>query len=165
MVADAVPRLLMILACSARKRHDQGTLPALARYDGVNYRVLRKAQREKRVPDTLDVLILSAEYGILDAQDQIPNYDRLMTPTRARELQPHVARALAARLAAARYEEVFIVVGKTYRIALETAEGVHDADRVIYACGGIGEQMSELKQWLADHARRQQAAAAREPQR
>jgi hypothetical protein len=152
-VVDSASRLLLILACSARKRHDVGMLPALARYDGVNYRVLRKAQRETTVPDTLDVLILSAEYGILDAQDQIPDYDRLMTPTHARELQPQVAHSLATRLATRRYDEAFVLGGKTYRIALETATSLHNIPRVAYAQGGIGEQMAQLKHWLADHAR------------
>ncbi len=153
MAVEHKPRLLLLLACSGRKRHDTGTLPALERYEGVNYHVLRKAQRERHIPPRLDVLILSAEYGILDAQDQIPSYDRLMTPARARELQPDVARALAVRLAKTRYDELFIIVGKTYRIALETAVSLHEHPHVTYAHGGIGEQMAELKHWLADHAR------------
>lgn len=155
MAAELAPRLLLILACSGRKRHDTDTLPALERYEGVNYHVLRKAQREGRVPQALDVLILSAEYGILDAADQIPHYDRLMTPARARELQSEVAHALALRLAQTEYEEIFISVGKTYRIALETATRLLTHPHVTYAHGGIGEQMAELKHWLADHAHTQ----------
>ncbi len=155
MASAPTPRVLLILACSGRKRHDAGTLPAVERYEGVNYHVLRKAQRERRVPQALDVLILSAEYGILDAQDQIPDYDRLMTRARARELQPDVARALAVRLSRERYDEIFIVVGKTYRIALEAATRLHEHPHATYAHGAIGEQMAELKHWLADHARGQ----------
>jgi hypothetical protein len=47
---------LLILACSARKRLDKSALPAIERYDGVNFRVLKKLQREQNFPNDLNVL-------------------------------------------------------------------------------------------------------------
>ena len=51
-----MPRLL-ILACSARKRLEARALPAIERYDGVNFRILKKLQREQNFPSDLNVPI------------------------------------------------------------------------------------------------------------
>ncbi len=48
---------LLILACSARKRLETRALPAIERYDGVNFRVLKTLQREQNFPNDLNVLI------------------------------------------------------------------------------------------------------------
>jgi hypothetical protein len=37
---------MLILACSRRKRPDEGLLPAIERYDGPAFRVLRRFLRE-----------------------------------------------------------------------------------------------------------------------
>jgi hypothetical protein len=50
--------------------------------------------------------------------------------------------------------------GKTYRIALSTASGLRDHPHLTYASGGIGEQMAQLKRWLA--ARAQPGGATRQ---
>src|ERR671937_639945 len=91
-VAPAPPRLL-IVACSRRKRADPGLLPAIERYDGPAYRVLRRYLRQ-HPSQPPDVLILSAELGLVLHTQPIPAYDRLMTPQRARELLPIVCGEL-----------------------------------------------------------------------
>ena len=55
---------LLILSCSQRKRKDPGFLPAIERYDGVNFRVIKKLGRQSRLLKNLDILIISAKYGI-----------------------------------------------------------------------------------------------------
>jgi hypothetical protein len=57
---------LLIVSCSQRKRSELGPLPTLERYDGVHFRVLRKARREGYWPEKLNVLIVSARYGLLE---------------------------------------------------------------------------------------------------
>jgi hypothetical protein len=39
---------MLILACSRRKRPDEGLLPAIERYDGPAFRVLRRFLRKSR---------------------------------------------------------------------------------------------------------------------
>lgn len=53
---------LLILSCSRRKRLDTDLLPAIERYDGPAFRVLRRFLRERPF-EAPDVLILSAEHG------------------------------------------------------------------------------------------------------
>jgi hypothetical protein len=60
----------------------------MERYDGVHFRVLRKAQREGYWPENLDMLILSAKYGLLDLDTVIEHYDLRMTSEQALQLKP-----------------------------------------------------------------------------
>lgn len=69
---------LLIVMCSKRKRSAPDLLPALERYDGIFFRILRKARREGHWPDNLDILILSAKYGLLELDTAIENYDLRM---------------------------------------------------------------------------------------
>jgi cytoplasmic iron level regulating protein YaaA (DUF328/UPF0246 family) len=143
------PQYLLIVACSQRKRSDPGLLPAIERYDGVNFRVLRKAKREGYWPENLDVLILSAKYGLLKPDALIEYYDLQMTRNRALALQPQVSTELDIYLAQTDYREIFINLGQTYLIALASSEEIPRlAERMIYATGGIGGKMSQMKQWL-----------------
>src|ERR687889_181325 len=84
---------MLILACSRRKRSDERLLPAIERYDGPAFRVLRRFLREGSA-NAQSVLILSAEYGLIAHNLRIAAYDRVMTPARARELRPLILAKL-----------------------------------------------------------------------
>lgn len=70
-------RRLLILACSATKRHDAGHIPARLRYDGPLWRTLRAADPDGR---RAKVAFLSAHYGFRDAVTPIADYDARLTP-------------------------------------------------------------------------------------
>ena len=145
------PRYLLIIGCSQRKRPDPGLLPAIERYDGVNFRVLRKARREGYWPENLDVLIVSAKYGLISADTLIENYDLKMTQARAFALQAEVSADLDSRLQKELYREVFVNLGKLYMITLALSRGLTTiGERVSDATGGIGEKMSQMKKWIQD---------------
>ena len=59
---------LLILSCSKAKRADCGLLPAIDRYDGPFFRVLRRYLRQQPA-DPPVVHILSAEFGLIPADD------------------------------------------------------------------------------------------------
>jgi cytoplasmic iron level regulating protein YaaA (DUF328/UPF0246 family) len=132
-------RYLLIVGCSQRKRKDRGLLPAIERYDGVNYRVLRKAMRDGYWPENLDILIISAKHGVLHAQTPIDNYDVLMTERRALALREAVARDLDRVLAESHYEKILVNVGAAYLVALDaSAELSLRAANVHFVAGRIG---------------------------
>lgn len=132
---------LLILACSATKRPEPHPLPAIDRYDGPFYRVLRKAVRERAgLGDQLHILILSAQHGILAADNLILNYDRRMDRGRAQELAPDVALALAPY-----WPPAYVEVGQTYRAALPPPPW---PAAVVVGHGGIGERLAQLRRWL-----------------
>lgn len=142
-------RYLLIVACSQRKREDPGLLPAIDRYDGVNFRVLRKAKREGYWPHNLDVLILSAKYGLVQPDTPIDYYDLRMTRQGALALQRDASTDLDAHLAQTDYRQVFINMGRTYLVALaQSTQMRRQTQKICYATGGIGAKMADMKGWL-----------------
>jgi hypothetical protein len=130
---------MLILACSQRKHLDEGLLPAIERYDGPAFRVLRRFLRE-RPSEAPGVLILSAEHGLISHDLPIAAYDRKMTPARARELRPLVLDELD------RIVDVHL-----------TALSANDASPIpvpnARVCNGaIGRKLSELPAWLWGYA-------------
>ena len=62
---------LLILACSATKRQDDGYMPAIDRYDGPLWQTVRCHAGDRKM---LKVTVLSARYGFLDSRSPIQNY-------------------------------------------------------------------------------------------
>ncbi len=153
---NPAPVRLLVLGCSLRKRSDDMPLPAIERYDGVAYRVLQRHLRLHPADadaQQLQVWILSAAYGLLEADTLIEWYDQRMTPTRAAELQPQVAPAALHLLSAFppdSTDAIFVHAGAPYRHAL--GDTFINDPRVTYATGGMGSQLSQLKWWLAADA-------------
>lgn len=149
---EAVKRQLLVIACSATKRPDPEPLPALERYMGSTYRTIRRIKARGEWPETVDLLILSAEFGLIGPDEQIPNYDRMMTVNRATRLSRRVGERLRAQLARAEYEEIFVDLGLMYQLALpEKVETL--GPRVRFAEGRIGEKHHQLIEWLQSLSR------------
>jgi hypothetical protein len=140
----------VIIACSATKRRDVGELSALARYDGPAWRTLRAHLTCMIEPP----LALSAEYGLISAYQEIPNYDRKLDEDRAAGLVAQVAEQLEELARSGRIRgEIFAYGGKHYRELLEAAADLA-ADRlgrelpITYSSGGIGQQLGQLAAFL-----------------
>ena len=146
----------LVLSCSRAKRRDSGLLPALERYDGPLFRVLRKYLRLN--PEAqLSILILSARFGLITAGTPIPYYDQRMTFLRAQELRIPVQCALTEKVTGC--SEVVLILGKPYRAVLD-GWSVPDGIRVRWLEGSLGERLSRLRAWLyngREAARQQQA--------
>ena len=139
---------LLIISCSQRKVSTPEPLPALERYDGPTYRTLRKSRDEGRIPEKLDVLIISAKYGLLPCQQPADTYNQKMTLKRADELRPEIQSRLKSFIQTKRggYDQVFINLGKVY---MQTLEGFHwGLVSTMEASGGIGQKTSQMKAWL-----------------
>ena len=141
----ARPRLL-VLACSARKRPDATPLPAVERYDGPAYRVLRKYLRATR-DGSLAVRIVSAEHGLVRGDDAIDDYDRVLTRARVRELAPAVSAAVRADHATLRPEATLLCLGRLYLVCVGDLPGAE------LAAAGQGRKLAHLKAWLYDGCR------------
>jgi hypothetical protein len=141
-------RYLLILACSQRKCARSDLVPAVDRYDGGSYRVLRKALRENNQPEGLDILILSAKYGLIEASTPIANYDQRMTAQRAKVLQEQVKQKLQSYVQNNNCQKVYIDVGRDYLPAIGDLRPLFLQASITYAHGQIGERLAQLKQWL-----------------
>lgn len=148
-------RRLLVLSCTQRKRPDPGLLPAIDRYDGPFFRVLRRYQRgvgrvEYEGKSLPDVYVLSAEHGLISSEQPIANYERRMTMQRADELRPRVLADLSTILDAnTDRRELFICMGRDYLFALEGWKAQHPSGLVvIQAEGSIGGRQAQLHDWL-----------------
>lgn len=143
---------LLILACSARKHHLPGKVRAWDLYDGVMYRVVKKLERESKMPRNVDILILSAQYGLLMPDDMIEMYDRRMDKKRAHELQENCQAWMRNWLSGKAYTEVYLSMGRTYQLALQPFNTwLPDGAKLIIPSGGIGLMLQQLKEWLLLH--------------
>lgn len=139
---------LLIVACSQRKNPATGLLPAIKRYDGPIFRVLRKYLRE-RPEDAVHVLILSAKHGLIGAEHAIQDYDCRFSRASAVKLRPQVLKTACAILQAQAWQAVGICAGKDYQIALAgLPELVTQNVRVEFIQGGQGSRLTALHQWL-----------------
>lgn len=109
---------LLVQSCSATKNQVSKPTPAIEVYDGYFFRIIKKAMREGKFRSDIDLCILSAEHGVLDAKDEITTYDRRMTAERAAELCEPVSNELRSRLEIGDYETVILNVGNVYKKAI-----------------------------------------------
>ena len=105
-------KYLLILGCSNRKNPIQTKVKPLDLYDGVNYRVLKKFFRKCGKPKNLEILIISAKYGLLKMDDMIEYYDEKMTIQRANVLHDSIMKRLKKFLEGKKFDEVHLNMAK-----------------------------------------------------
>jgi hypothetical protein len=139
---------MLLLACSRRKRPAPALMPAVERYDGPAFRVLRRYMRSHADTGTR-VSILSARYGLISPDTLIVDYDETMTAARAAEMAPIVADRLRELFDVSPVDEVLVRAGATYRRALGDVTWIAArGTRVRFIAGPPGVQLAILRDWL-----------------
>ncbi len=139
---------LLVQSCSQSKNEVSDPTPAFDVYSGYFYRILKKAIRTGEFREDTDIVILSAKYGILEADEPITAYDQIMSENRAEELNEDVVDSIESAVDAGGYDRIVLNMGKTYRQSLA---GLTDQITVPVAeieGGGIGEKGGELHQFI-----------------
>lgn len=143
------PRRILVLGCSGRKLADPGLLPAIARYDGPSFRVLRRYLRSCAGADRLDIFVVSAEYGLISGEAPVPLYDRRLTPGRANELRTLVVSQLPEHVGDEQAVNVLLCGSRAY---LEVLDGITsrlpEGSTVRQAPLRPGERLACLHDWL-----------------
>lgn len=160
---------LLILKCSAAKAGGPAPAPAVDRYDGPLWRVLRSYRRAQPIfAADLDIYGLSAEYGLIPGDTPIPPYDRTMSPERADALRPQVLEAFRDLMGGG-YDQLCLGVSDRYLRAMAGWEGLVPAHTAVTITdGAMGAKLGQLRAWLegrgwAPAARPAHIAAATEP--
>ena len=81
-------KVVLVTSCGAKK--ESTPQPAGKLYKSSRIRHLYRKSKELGIP----FYILSAKYGLINADTIIEPYDQIMTPERAKELLPQVKEAL-----------------------------------------------------------------------
>lgn len=139
-------RQLLVQSCSETKQESDSSLPAIERYDGYFYQIIKKARSEGKLDPSLDICILSAEYGLVDKDEPIPYYDRRMDIERADELRDDVLSALRQKMSEKDYDRVIINMGEVYQRAITGIDDTVGPSVVYIQGGGIGQKGHILKQ-------------------
>jgi hypothetical protein len=139
---------LVILGCGQRKKRTSRLLPAIDRYDGPAFRVLRKHKREA-LGGSPDSCILSARFGLIPGNLPIPRYDCEIADTDQVELRVRVEGQFKRMVEELQPRRIFVSLGSRYLplIAESLCSELSSADLLI-ATGSIGGRASQLAHWL-----------------
>ncbi len=139
---------LIIMACCDKKSAAPGQVAAIDRYEGAYYNVIKQTPASQRPP----ILILSARYGFISDQAKIPDYDQEMRAGRSMEMlgAAEIPAGLEELLAGRKFKNVIIAAGQRYRTIIDAFySDFLDAEQITRTEGGIGEQRSQLKDWMS----------------
>lgn len=143
---------LVILTSSVRLNEEvKDPIPAIERYNGVYFRVLRKHLREGKLRDT-DILILSERYGLIWSDDKIPLYEihgkmgfLSLDEKDIEKMRQENLKILKNILD--RYSEIYVNVGKEYMKLIKGFERLASG-RITYAKGSLGAKAAHMKEWI-----------------
>jgi hypothetical protein len=123
-------------------------VPAIDRYDGPVFRVLRRYLREN--PEKWpEVYVLSAKFGLIEASTRIPDYDEKLDLVGCDRLRPQINKALLALFCRRHFEETLIVASNLYvKLLRHSLVNVGASGRVFAAPPGNGPPLTCLHGWL-----------------
>ena len=135
---------LLIMSCSKTKKRLEN-VSAIDLYDGQAYRVIRK-----RSTKNLEILIISAKYGIIRYTDIVSYYDQVMTVTEAVKMKEHVEKVIRKTVWKRNSMRIFINLGFPYNLAVseELIDFLDEGFNLQVASGPIGKRLHQLKEWL-----------------
>lgn len=143
---------MIVLSASQRRSTDPDPLPAIERYDGVYFRLVKKYLREKRLSDT-DIIIVSERNGIARPDENVPYIKpfrgKLHLPKKQlEELKLSNLLKLESIFNQHHYKEIFVVCGKEYQKLIEGFGQLTDAEVVFCKGRGLGPKAQDLKRWI-----------------
>jgi cytoplasmic iron level regulating protein YaaA (DUF328/UPF0246 family) len=127
-------------------------MPAIKRFDGVYFRLLRKCLRERKLRN-VDILIVSEKFGLIWSKDKIPYYEvqgkmgalNLDKNTLEKIRQENLQKL---KKIVNRYSEIYVNVGREYLKLIEGFEKFATS-KVTYSSGkGLGPKALHMKQWI-----------------
>jgi len=145
-----MPRAIIVAESQRRKQDPKEPIPAIDRFTGVYFRILKKYLREGKLLNT-DILIVSQKWGILKAQDKV-KYNK---PTNTldfkkslKETQKNNLETLKNIFEKKNYDQIYVNVGAEFTKLIDGFEDLTSA-KVIYARGpGLGPKAQHMKKYI-----------------
>jgi hypothetical protein len=140
----------IILSCSKKKTLTKGLIPAIERYDGAAFRLIRRYIRVSGNP--LDIFILSGKFGLIPHTQRIPYYDSKLTLTKACKMRNKIhsqAKQLFLTDSNGKEKNYFINLGQIYQHAfVKILDDLSVQAQVISVTGSSGNRLSKMHDWL-----------------
>ena len=140
------PKKLLIVGCSQKKKDFVNLTPAIELYDGPTFRMLRKYK--PIYYNGVDVMIISAKYGLMNHNHLIYNYDQRLTKEQVPLLKMKTKERLSKQLQESNYNEIMLSMGKDYLQLFDGIEKFKPKYKIKIAKGKIGEKLHHTKRWL-----------------
>jgi cytoplasmic iron level regulating protein YaaA (DUF328/UPF0246 family) len=148
-------RAIIVAASQRRVEEPKDPIPAIDRFKGVYFRILKKYLRSGKLSNT-DILIVSQDFGVVRSKDKVP----YRKPTNKLDFHKEfVEKARKANLKTLgrifrekNYNEVYVNVGKEFYKLIEGFESLASA-KIIHASGpGLGPKAKHMKNWILEQA-------------
>jgi len=143
---------LLILGPSYRRNPSPEPLPAIERYDGLFYRIVRRYMDKLREKD-IDVVIITEELDVVTPETKLPykppvgeSWRSIPPITKDPEKVELLRRRILELVKERKYEEVFVTLNRHYQALLPNLTTY--VGKIIVHFKGIGSKAQALKQWL-----------------
>ena len=155
ILKEVSPNEVLILPCGSAKNPADCAVEAFERYSSPMWNEARKAMGgPKNIPKFLkdmgvDLKILSAEHGLMDAGKRIENYDRELTPERLEEIKGDEALRGTISNTLAQYDpdKIFLGTPSKYTKLITDIMG-RNYKSVFPEGSGIGKQKQGIVNYL-----------------
>ena len=144
---------LLILGPSYRRNTSPELLPAIERYDGLFYRIVRR-NMDKVKEKGIDIIIITEDLELVTPETKLPykppvgNKWRTMPPvSRNPEKIEKLRNQILEMVKSRKYDEIFIVLNKHYQALLPDLTPY--TKKIIATSRGLGSKAKELKEWLS----------------
>ncbi|WP_287586269.1 hypothetical protein [Candidatus Borrarchaeum sp.] len=113
-------RALLVVSCSATKSSQINSIPALLRYLGKTFLFLKHLLLENSWPTHVDLLIVSAKFGLVKPKEPIPFYEQQLTPETVSTTEQKIDDQIENQ--ELEYVECFVNLPKLYLKAIKSLE-------------------------------------------
>lgn len=148
---NATAQNLLLIACSQRKVAGRHPGRAWDVYDGRLFQVLKKVFRAH--PDAegkFTILIISAKYGVIHAEQIIRCYDARITSSLIKNRKDFWTAALHAAVFGRSFTTVHVNLGRTYLQVLPNLTEWFAPLKISWATGGIGVRNAQTRRWVLE---------------
>ncbi len=144
---------LLVVACSATKSSHEDMLAAILRYQGMAYIPLKMLLLEKSWPSNVDLWIVSAKYGLLQALQPIPHYDERLTEATLDERKKLIEKQLS-EVKVSRYQNCMVNLPSLYSKVIEPLEILLKSNdcQITNISARMSERNDAMMQWLIENA-------------
>lgn len=141
----------VLISCSNVKKTVNEPSPAYEVYDGPYFKTIKKLKREGLFPDSVNIYIISAKYGLLQLEDPILNYDERITREKASVLNKSIVYNLAKEISDNRYTQLIVNLGSDYMPSISGLEDIIPSNcHLVEFTGTIIQRRKLLKEYLLD---------------
>ncbi|MHA1974108.1 MAG: hypothetical protein ACTSW1_14005 [Candidatus Hodarchaeales archaeon] len=144
---------LLILSCSATKDLKPNKIPALLRYCGLSYLLVKALIIQGEFPSDIDVLIISGKHGLLKVEEEIHWYDQRIEKESIELLQKKIKAQIQNKsMDLKKYSSCFINGSSVYIEALKPAIELLDSNCNIHGLDSrnLWQRSMKMLEWLME---------------